>query len=98
MSETNKPYIPASSVLPKTTVNPLILGALLSVILAAANAYLGLLAGMTLSACLPTVVVSMVVLKLFRNNNILENNVGLACLVGECFWLYKTSMGSYMKK
>ena len=37
MSETIKPYIPASSVLPKTTVKAFILGALLSVILAAAN-------------------------------------------------------------
>ena len=75
MSEENKPYIPASTVLPETTVKAFILGALLSVILAAANAYLGLFAGMTVSACIPAAVISMVVLKLFRNNNILENNI-----------------------
>ncbi|MGB3078516.1 MAG: oligopeptide transporter, OPT family, partial [Saprospiraceae bacterium] len=75
MSEENKPYIPAETVLPETTVKAFILGALLSVILAAANAYLGLFAGMTVSACIPAAVISMVVLKMFKNNNILENNI-----------------------
>lgn len=75
MSEENKPYIPAEIILPETTVKAFILGALLSVILAAANAYLGLFAGMTVSACIPAAVISMVVLKMFRNNNILENNI-----------------------
>lgn len=75
MSEENKPYIPASTILPETTVKAFILGALLSVILAAANAYLGLFAGMTVSASIPAAVISMVVLKMFRNNNILENNI-----------------------
>ena len=75
MSEENKPYIPASTILPETTVKAFILGALLSVILAAANAYLGLFAGMTVSACIPAAVISMVVLKMFRKNNILENNI-----------------------
>ena len=75
MSEENKPYIPASTILPETTVKAFILGALLSIILAAANAYLGLFAGMTVSACIPAAVISMVVLKMFRNNNILENNI-----------------------
>ncbi|MGB4846598.1 MAG: oligopeptide transporter, OPT family [Saprospiraceae bacterium] len=75
MSEENKPYIPAETILPETTVKAFILGALLSVILAAANAYLGLFAGMTVSACIPAAVISMVVLKMFRNNNILENNI-----------------------
>ncbi len=75
MSEEHKPYIPASTILPETTVKAFILGALLSVILAAANAYLGLFAGMTVSASIPAAVISMVVLKMFRNNNILENNI-----------------------
>ena len=75
MSEPNKPYIPASTVLPETTVKAFILGALLSVILAAANAYLGLFAGMTVAASIPAAVISMVVLKLFKKNNILENNI-----------------------
>ena len=75
MSEPHKPYIPAETILPETTLKAFILGALLSVILAAANAYLGLFAGMTVSACIPAAVISMVVLKLFKNNNILENNI-----------------------
>ncbi|HEX5112279.1 MAG TPA: oligopeptide transporter, OPT family [Saprospiraceae bacterium] len=75
MSEPHKPYIPADKILPETTVKAFILGAVLSIILAAANAYLGLFAGMTVSACIPAAVISMVVLKLFKNNNILENNI-----------------------
>jgi len=75
MSEPHKPYIPADKILPETTVKAFILGAILSVVLAAANAYLGLFAGMTVSACIPAAVISMVVLKLFKNNNILENNI-----------------------
>ena len=51
------------------------MGVVLAVILAAANAYLGLFAGMTVSASIPAAVVSMAVLKLFRRSNILENNM-----------------------
>jgi len=47
----------------------------LSVVLAAANAYLGLFAGMTVSASIPAAVVSMGVLRFFRRSNILENNI-----------------------
>lgn len=75
MSQPHKPYIPAETILPETTLKAFVLGALLSIILAAANAYLGLFAGMTVSACIPAAVISMVVLKLFKRNNILENNI-----------------------
>jgi len=61
--------------LPEITVKAFILGVLLSMILAAANAYLGLFAGMTVSASIPAAVVSMGVLRLFRKSNILENNI-----------------------
>ena len=61
--------------LPEITVKAFILGILLSMILAAANAYLGLFAGMTVSASIPAAVVSMGVLRLFRKSNILENNI-----------------------
>ncbi|HTY06096.1 MAG TPA: oligopeptide transporter, OPT family [Gemmatimonadales bacterium] len=69
------PYIPASASLPEITVKALVLGVLLSLILAGANAYLGLFAGMTVSASIPAAVISMAVLRLFRNHNILENNI-----------------------
>ena len=61
--------------LPEITIKAVVLGVLLSMILAAANAYLGLFAGMTVSASIPAAVVSMGVLRLFRKSNILENNI-----------------------
>jgi putative OPT family oligopeptide transporter len=69
------PYIPASKSLPEITVKAVALGALLSAILAGANAYLGLKVGMTVSASIPAAVISMAVLRLFRRSNILENNI-----------------------
>ncbi len=61
--------------LPEITIKAVILGVLLSIILAAANAYLGLFAGMTVSASIPAAVISMGVLRLFKKANILENNI-----------------------
>lgn len=69
------PYIPASQSLPEITFKAVILGLVLSAILAAANAYLGLFAGMTVSASIPAAVISMAVLRMFRQSNILENNI-----------------------
>lgn len=69
------PYVPASSTLPEITGKAVILGALLSAILAGANAYLGLKVGLTVSASIPAAVISMGVLRLFRESNILENNI-----------------------
>ncbi len=51
------------------------LGIVLAVVLAGANAYLGLFAGMTVSASIPAAVISMALLKLFGDSNILENNI-----------------------
>ena len=70
-----KPVIPASTTLPEITVKAVFLGVLLSVVLAGANAYLGLFAGMTVSASIPAAVVSMAVLRAFKRSNILENNL-----------------------
>jgi putative OPT family oligopeptide transporter len=61
--------------LPEITIKGVILGVTLSIILAAANAYLGLFAGMTVSASIPASVMTMGILKLFKKNNILENNI-----------------------
>jgi len=69
------PYVPASVSLPEITIKAVILGVVLSVVLAAANAYLGLFAGLTVSASIPAAVISMAVLRLFRQSNILENNI-----------------------
>ena len=69
------PYIPSATRLPEITIKALVLGVVLSVVLAGANAYLGLFAGMTVSASIPAAVISMAILKFFRNSNILENNI-----------------------
>ncbi len=61
--------------IPEITIKAVVLGVLLSMILAAANAYLGLFAGMTVSASIPAAVVSMGVLRFFKKSNILENNI-----------------------
>ena len=61
--------------LPEITIKALFLGVVLSMILAGANAYLGLFAGMTVSASIPAAVISMGVLSLFKKSNILENNI-----------------------
>jgi len=50
---------------PEITIKAVLLGILLSTILAGANAYLGLFAGMTVSASIPAAVISMGVLSLF---------------------------------
>jgi putative OPT family oligopeptide transporter len=57
------------------TVRAVVLGVLLSAVLAGANAYLGLFAGLTVSASIPAAVLSMAILKLFQNSTILENNI-----------------------
>ena len=69
------PYIAASESLPEITFKALVLGFILSAILAGANAYLGLKVGITVSASIPAAVISMAVLRFFRNSNILENNI-----------------------
>lgn len=61
--------------LPQLTIKAILLGIVLAMVLAGANAYLGLFAGMTVSASIPAAVISMALLRLFRESNILENNI-----------------------
>ena len=61
--------------IPEITLKAILLGIVLSMVLAGANAYLGLFAGMTVSASIPAAVISMGVLSLFKKSNILENNI-----------------------
>jgi putative OPT family oligopeptide transporter len=60
---------------PDLTLRALVLGAVLAVLLGAANAYLGLFAGMTVSACIPSAVISMGVLRLLGHGGIHENTM-----------------------
>ena len=63
MKEEFKPHVGADVKLPETTIKAFLLGIILSAVLAGANAYLGLFAGMTVSASIPAAVISMALLK-----------------------------------
>lgn len=69
------PFVSPEDNLPQITFKAVVLGFILSAILAGANAYLGLKVGLTVSASIPAAVISMAILKLFKNSNILENNI-----------------------
>ena len=71
-----KPYIPADKITPEFTVTSIIMGVILAVIFGAANAYLGLRVGMTVSASIPAAVISMGVIRvIMKRNSILESNM-----------------------
>ena len=71
-----KPYIPAEKVTPELTVTSIVMGIILAVVFGAANAYLGLRVGMTVSASIPAAVISMGVIRvIMRKNSILESNI-----------------------
>ncbi len=71
-----KPYVPAEQAPPELTVTSVVTGILLAVVFGAANAYLGLRVGMTVSASIPAAVVSMGVLRiLLRRKSVLESNM-----------------------
>ena len=71
-----KPYIPAEKVTPELTITSIVMGVILAVVFGAANAYLGLRVGMTVSASIPAAVIAMGVIRiLLRRNSILESNM-----------------------
>lgn len=74
--ETFKPYIPAEKITPEFTATSIIMGILLAIIFGAANAYLGLRVGMTVSASIPAAVISMGVIRvIMRKDSVLESNI-----------------------
>ena len=78
MSKQNdfKPFIPADKIVPELTITSIIVGLILAVVFGAANAYLGLRVGMTISASIPAAVISMGIIRvLLKRNSILENNM-----------------------
>lgn len=71
-----KPYIPADRIVPEFTITSVLIGCLLAIVFGAANAYLGLLVGMTVSASIPAAVISMGIIRIIlRRDSILENNM-----------------------
>ena len=70
------PYISADRLIPEFTVQAIVLGAVLSLTFGMVNAYLGLKVGLTVSASIPSAVISMTVLRgILRRGTILENNI-----------------------
>ena len=71
-----KPYVAAEKVTPEMTVTSIVMGVILAVVFGAANAYLGLRVGMTVSASIPAAVIAMGVIRIIlRKNSILESNI-----------------------
>jgi len=70
-----EPYISASTHLKEITLKSLAVAVVVTILMAASNAYLALKLGMTVSACIPAAVISMAILKFFKDSNILENNL-----------------------
>lgn len=86
-----KPYVPADTDLKEFTFRAVLLGVLMALVLGAANAYLGMKVGLTVSAIFPAAVVAMAALRIF-NGTILEENiarttasVGEALIAGAIF-------------
>jgi len=71
-----KSFIPSKRIIPELTIKAVLVGAFLAIILGAANAYLGLYAGMTVSAVIPGAVMAFAMLKPFKGT-ILEVNIGM---------------------
>jgi len=77
------PYVPADSTQREFTLRALILGLFMCVILGAANAYLGLKAGMTIAATYPAAVIGMAVLRLMKGSLLEENFARTVGSIGE---------------
>lgn len=69
-------YIPAGRSMPELTLKAVLVGMILAVIMGSANAYLGLYAGMTVSAAIPGAIMALAILKPLKGN-ILENVIGM---------------------
>jgi putative OPT family oligopeptide transporter len=79
----HKPYVPSDSTMPEFTPKALILGLILCVVLGAANAYLGLKAGMTIAATYPAAVIALAVLRALKGNILEENMARTVGSIGE---------------
>ena len=83
MADDFKPYVSAETKMKELTLPAIVFGAILSIILGAANAYLGLVAGMTVAATFPAAVMAMAVLKPLKGTILEENTCRTTAAVGE---------------
>ena len=79
----HKPYVPATTSMPELTLKAVVLGVLMAVVLGAANAYLGMKAGLTVAATFPAAVVAMAALRPFKGSVLEENIARTTASVGE---------------
>ena len=83
MSKKFEPYVKEDSTQRELTFKALVLGVILAIVLGAANAYLGLKAGMTVAATFPAAVIAMAVLRIFKGSILEENIARTTGAVGE---------------
>ena len=85
MAEDKKfaPFVPANTSMKEFTVRALLIGLILAVVLGAANAYLGLKAGMTIAATYPAAVIGMALLRFFKGTILEENFTRTVGSIGE---------------
>ena len=73
--ESYRPYVPAESSMAELTVKAVLIGLVLAVVFGAANAYLGLRVGLTVSASIPAAVMAVAIFRVIRRGTILETNM-----------------------
>jgi putative OPT family oligopeptide transporter len=78
-----KPYVPAETDMKEFTMRALVIGLIMSVVLGAANAYLGLKAGMTIAATYPAAVIGMALLRIMKGSILEENFSRTVGSIGE---------------
>jgi len=82
--ENFKSFIPTAKIIPELTLKAALVGGLLAIVLGAANAYLGLYAGMTVSAIIPGAVMSLALLRPFKGTILEVNLATMGASAGEC--------------
>jgi putative OPT family oligopeptide transporter len=80
---TFKPFVPEHIQMPELTLRAMLLGLVMTVVLGAANAYLGLRAGITVAATYPAAVISMAVLRAWKGSLLEENIARTSGSIGE---------------
>jgi len=79
----HQPLVPAETNMKEFTLKAIVLGLVMCIILGAANAYLGLRAGMTIAATYPAAVIGMAVLRMLKGNILEENMARTVGSIGE---------------
>src|SRR5205809_8044418 len=79
----HKPFVPEGMQMSEFTMRALFIGLVMTIVLGAANAYLGLRAGQTIAATYPAAIIGMAVLRLFKGSIMEENIARTAGTIGE---------------